>query len=329
MRNICFFIFVVAVLMYPVIVAGTGFDRFDIEASILDDSATQYRIEMKFDEPLIKLNHPFNFKLKNLTISNDFGDAKCNILLRGKVDDLSCEFSGMSADRRTLTLNFYTAGDTTPTDEKRRYSSNFFIRLPINKTSFLVRLPDRGALSEQPTNNSYYPQNGLVKTDGRYIMVYWQQEGIKSGDTLTYSVSYTVTGGEFSVFYNTIILLVIILAIVGGGIIWFIFKHRTLTKKSSEVLISVLDKDEKTVYDILIAHGGSIGQKVVVRESNFSKAKVSRVVRRLKSRNIVDIIPISGRENKIALKDQQKKTEEQKPQQNPETSEQNTNQPQV
>lgn len=303
MRRNFLIILIITLLLLPISVGAAGFERFDTEASITGDNIVNYKITMKFDEPLIRLNYPFNLKIKNLTISNNFGETNCKVVERGKFSDAECEFSGMTEAKKTVVLGFYTDSDVIPLEEKRRYGANYFAQLPINKTSFLLRLPDRGALSEQPTNTSYYPEDGSVRTDGRYILVYWEKENIKSGDTLTFSASYTITGGEFSIFYNTIALLIIILVIVIGGAGWLVFRHKGLTKKDAkELIVSVLDKDEKAVYDILVNHSGSVGQKVIVRESNFSKAKVSRVVKRLVKRNIVITEPISGRENRIILK---------------------------
>ncbi len=326
MKLFCLVILLALLILAPTAAQAASFEKFDIEAQILDDNIVKYRLEMKLDEPLIKLNYPFSFRIKNLTTVNDFGRADCNLIQRGRVSDVECEFSGMTKDRKTLIMEFYTEGDISVVEEKRRYFANYFVRLPINKTSVLVRLPDRGTLSEQPTNNSYYPGDGSVRTDGRYIMVFWEKNDISIGDTLTFSASYVITGGEFGIFYNTIALLAIIIVIILIGIFWLFLRHRTLTKKSAkEVLVSVLDKDEKIVYDILSNHSGSAGQKIIVRESNFSKAKVSRVVKRLKSRNIVDIEPISGRENKIILREGIKKPEQQKPTA-PNDQNQNTNQ---
>src|SRR3989338_7705146 len=294
---ICFLLVVLVAL--PTTVNATGLEKLDVEASIIGDYSVSYSLKMVFDEPLIKLNYPLSFRIKNLTSINNFGDASCRAITIGRVDSIDCDFVGMTQNKKSLTLEFTTSEEISLIEEKRKYSSTYFSRLPVNKTSFLVRLPERGTLSEQPTNNSYYPSDASVRTDGKYIMVYWEKENIKPGDTLTYSISCLMTGGEFSIFYNTFALLLIIVVIIIGFILLFFRRHTTT--KSKELLVSVLDKDEKTVYDILVVHQGAVSQKVIVRESNFSKAKVSRVLRRLKSRNIIGIEPISGRENKIIL----------------------------
>ncbi len=63
----------------------------------------------------------------------------------------------------------------------------------------------------------------------------------------------------------------------------------------------LLKGDEKVLVDILNKHNGSVNQRVIVRESDFSKAKVSRLVAGLKERGIVDV-EILGRTNKVTLK---------------------------
>jgi len=64
----------------------------------------------------------------------------------------------------------------------------------------------------------------------------------------------------------------------------------------------LLNKDEKRMVDIIARQGGDARQRVLVKESDFSKAKVSRLVKNLKERGVVDTEPISGRENKVILK---------------------------
>ncbi len=63
----------------------------------------------------------------------------------------------------------------------------------------------------------------------------------------------------------------------------------------------MLNADEKRVMSILAARGGKVLQKHVVRESGFSKAKVSRLLKAMGWRGIVKLEPVSGRENWVLL----------------------------
>ena len=47
-----------------------------------------------------------------------------------------------------------------------------------------------------------------------------------------------------------------------------------------------------------------------MRESGFSKAKVSRLVSNLRERGVVGVEPISGRENRVLLKTGKKEPDE-------------------
>ncbi len=63
----------------------------------------------------------------------------------------------------------------------------------------------------------------------------------------------------------------------------------------------MLNADERKVLSILAARGGKVLQKHVVRESGFSKAKVSRLLKAMGWRGLVKLEPVSGRENRVLL----------------------------
>jgi uncharacterized membrane protein len=91
--------------------------------------------------------------------------------------------------------------------------------------------------------------------------------------------------------------IVIVVVVVAA----FIYTRRASKVNKGRVIASVLNADEKRIVDIISASGTGALQKHVVKESGFSKAKVSRLVKSLGSRNIVKIEPVSGRENRILL----------------------------
>jgi uncharacterized membrane protein len=85
------------------------------------------------------------------------------------------------------------------------------------------------------------------------------------------------------------------------GIAFYMKRGRKVAKRE-EVIESVLNKNERVVISVLNSHGGNAVQKALVKETDFSKAKVSRLVKNLKDRGIVEIEPVSGRENRVLLK---------------------------
>jgi uncharacterized membrane protein len=61
-----------------------------------------------------------------------------------------------------------------------------------------------------------------------------------------------------------------------------------------------LKKDEKIIYDAIIKHGNGVNQKIIVKDSGYSKAKVSKVLNSLKERGLIRLERI-GRKNKVYI----------------------------
>jgi len=80
-----------------------------------------------------------------------------------------------------------------------------------------------------------------------------------------------------------------------------IYTRRASRFNKTKVIASVLNADEKRVVKILAASDGNALQKHVVKESGFSKAKVSRLLKSMGWRGIIKLEPVSGRENRVLL----------------------------
>ena len=224
-----------------------------------------------------------------------------------------CTLTGVTNTRNLLTLTLYTKEGITAFQGKYNFSTNYGISVPINEAFILIKIPRSSVLSEEPANQSYIPRDGKILSDGKNIMVYWQRENTTATDDMRFSVSYAIQamGASFSNLFVVSIAGIVIMSMIAVAI--YVRRGGGLGKTTAEVVTSVLNTDEKKVVDILARHGGKAGQKIIVRESDFSKAKVSRLVKNLRERGVVDIEPISGRENRIILKFEKKPESDQKP----------------
>jgi uncharacterized membrane protein len=126
-------------------------------------------------------------------------------------------------------------------------------------------------------------------------MVHWERLDLNSDDSLQFSVMYTMPTVLSSFL---IVILTVIVIIVMVSLVVYIKSGR----KPEEIVSSVLNKDEKILIDLLNKYGGNVVQKTLVRETDFSKAKVSRLVKGLRERGVIKIEPVSGRENRVILK---------------------------
>ena len=161
-----------------------------------------------------------------------------------------------------------------------------------------IYLPETGSLYNQVSNESVFPRYGNVISDGKHIIVYWERENIMEGDDLVFSVSYALPLGDGSFYDTAIVVIIAVVIIVSLGI--FYFKNTYKPVQTLQVVMPLLREDEKTIIDIMTKYGGETNQKVLVRETDFSKAKVSRILAGLKERGILEIEHI-GRTNKVRM----------------------------
>lgn len=287
---------------------AVSLEYYGIEDTINSDNSVVNSIVLQFKEPVGHLDYQLGFKITNLTTESNFPFAECSSTDTDKGSLISCDFIGMTKSRNKLVLDFQTNDIVDRVNDNFRFSVNYGVSIPIERAFTLIKLPENGILSESVANQSYFPSDGSVITDGRHIMIYWNKYNLTSGDDLQYAVLYNLPGSRDPIFNYLIVLLTVVIIVVMVGIVIFI--RRPKHARRSDVIESVLNKDENRVVSILKEHGGEAGQKVIVRETDFSKAKVSRLVSNLKGRGVVETEPISGRENKVRLKTEKKAVEE-------------------
>lgn len=79
--------------------------------------------------------------------------------------------------------------------------------------------------------------------------------------------------------------------IFGVGI-YLAFFYKQFSKEPKKELkdidLSKLDEDEKKVYEIIKAKNGSAYQSDLIKETNFSKVKMSRVLDRLEAKDVLE-----------------------------------------
>lgn len=274
-----------------------GLEYYGLENTINNDLSVSSTVTLKFSEPISHLEYGLAFRAENLSVESKF-TSDCELESDEKTSVIYCDFIGMSEEDNLLKLKFITNDAVRKINGNYQFNINYGISLPIERSFAIIELPENGVLTKQPANESYYPPTGKVITDGKHIMTYWQEENLTSGDSMQFSVLFSfpaffpTSGDSFLIAGLTILIIV---AMVGIAV----YMRRG---EKIETVTSVLNEDERAIVDILKRNGGKALQKVLVRESGFSKAKVSRLVKNLKERGVVDIEPVSGRENRILLK---------------------------
>lgn len=258
-------------------------------------------VTMILDGPVDHIDYNLDFSIMNLTATTSSGTSRCGFENLPSGSRISCDFYSLLDEEMTLKLEFWTKDGVKISGDGYEFRSSFPVTMPIKRVFSTVKLPPKGLLSADIANESYFPPTGKVLTDGKRIIVSWEKKDLKANDVLSFSVLFEVVGDGGVMWDLSVIAMISIVVIVMVGIA--VYMRRGAVKVEKEVrVLPLLNKDEKRIVDIVAKHGGDARQRDIVKESDFSKAKVSRLVKNLKERGVVDTEAISGRENKVILK---------------------------
>ncbi len=151
-----------------------------------------------------------------------------------------------------------------------------------------------------------FPKPSGIETDGRQIVILWNLSSVKAGSD--FPIFLTIHTPALS--SNTLIIILAILAIILTAsvayLIYYFYSRKPKVKIKKQRVKEDLDKylveSEKAVlHELKRADRGELWQKQLQIATNFSKAKLSRVIRNLEQRNLIEKISF-GNTNKIRLK---------------------------
>lgn len=106
------------------------------------------------------------------------------------------------------------------------------------------------------------------------------------------------------VSHNFILLFIALATIFVGCLFYYLFslkieRKERIISKNMEILNSILDRDEKNVFNLIIRNKGEIEQSLLSKK--YDKIKAHRILKKLKEKNIIDINK-EGKINKVVLK---------------------------
>lgn len=228
---------------------------------------------------------------------------------------ISCDISSMKGKNFNIVIKQDSAGYVSDVNGYLKFAGTY--EVPVSTKNFIVvlKLPEGTGLIKERNESSinekpFMPSNALVSSDGRRTILIWEKDDLPAGDSLDISVSFESfsTTVDYTKFINIQIIFIIVIILSLGAFYKFYWKKKTEVK----VVMPILRKDEKIIIEKLLEHKGIINQKVLVKESNYSKAKISKVLKNLQERGMIHLERI-GRTNKVHLKKEFKKEEPKKP----------------
>ena len=292
MKRLIFLSFIAFLLLIPSSLAQIQYYGAEIE---LEESG---RASVELTITFQKLEKSFSFnligKMEDLEAQSSAGPIDCD-LQTNAISSLKCFFN-LTPENRTIRIYFSTNDFVKRIGDRWFFSSDLTLHKNISSVHISVRLPEGMVLVGKNKTASMlsFPENAMIVSDGRRIIVIWQIASVTSNQPLLFQFLYEKVLSFAPLDARLVVGVVAIIVIVLS------FLYLRYWRKPEKLVLSVLDEYERKVMDAIISAGGSVEQRKVVKETNLSKAKVSRVVRNLEKRGLIEVERL-GRTNKLKL----------------------------
>lgn len=287
--------FLMAIVALALIAQPILATTINVETKILSDTSVRSAISFRLENPDFKeVVVPVFYNMEKVTTDANF-PAPCRTEKRSYGSDVICDISALGRGSGSFKIEYESRDLIQRTGDSRLFKQQVVVPVDASKVQLRVLLPEgTGLVGER----AYLPEGGFNATDGRKIYVAWAYGGAKKGDILSAQVSYQYFFPDMGLM-GIALPAVAILAIIA----YMVTKRQPAPAEKVEpikYILPILKEDEKLVMEKILAAGSPVHQKHVVRESGFSKAKVSKVLTSLEERGIVRLERI-GRSNKIHL----------------------------
>ncbi|WEL19263.1 helix-turn-helix transcriptional regulator [Candidatus Nanohalococcus occultus] len=283
----------VAVVLTLLVSSATA-TTIGTEAVSVDLESSEVNIELHVEELTSSRLTYFTYKeIEDLSVTVDGKELDCQVYSSESNNQISCE---------TSAKNNFTAHISYSSPDLVRYNGNTrefsleenFIR-PTRNYTLTVLLPRGDILAPSDGNASVQPSNAEISTDGQRISVKWS-ENPELGTSSDHKITYQGTQGGNRILELLGALVVISLILLAGY-----FGIRKLREEDLDSVYEKLEDDEREVIELLRDNEGSMLQKDLVSQMDYSKAKISGTVSSLVEKEVVRKEK-EGRSNRVSIR---------------------------
>lgn len=249
-------------------------------------SASQYNIEISQVDNKLLVKHSILLDKNeeiSIIIPSDASAISSNIAY--SVNDNKLIFEG-----RNIELSYITHLALEKSERGYYFIDNIIFPSEFNNVNVKLILKEGYFLD----NDKIFPEHSIIETDGRQITIVWDYNNVIKNSDMPIFVSIEHSSNNISFWLIVSIILI--------GLIIYLYKNYfPHNRKSKEIDSHLIDSEKIILRIIKESDRGEIWQKQLQLKTNFSKAKLSRMIRNLESRNLIEKIPF-GNTNKIRLK---------------------------
>ena len=194
-----------------------------------------------------------------------------------------------------VVISFYSDELVKIRNNIHSFGMNIPINDVVNNVHSKIELPSGFVIVDkkklEPMNlKPYYPDDGNIGSTGRTIYVEWNMSRVELGSTLRFSVFYEPASQNSILIWAAVFLISIAMITL---LLFF------LKSKQTKTVLATMLPDERKVIEIILQKK-NLYQKDIVKETNFSKAKVSRILKNFEERGLIKRERI-GRRSKIKI----------------------------
>ncbi len=214
--------------------------------------------------------YSFLYPLENLQVYDNYGNIPHEI----KNDLLLCYLDISGLQPYTFTIEFDTSGYISPVKEgKWVFSPIFQFSVPVQNFSIEIVIP-----SEMAVVSPIYPVPTSFYSYRETLVVKWKKDVLEEGEEFLVLLGYKPVSSPSD--QHAVMYYAAAAAFLAFGAGLYLGRRK---KPPSEYVVA----DEKVVLNVIQEAGGKIIQSDLVKSTDFSKAKVSKILSELEERKII------------------------------------------
>lgn len=297
------FIFILFVLLLPVNAHAISYKfsnysmNLEISQTSMINETVSFTMKNIGESPIALVEYFIASKPLSLGIYDSKGPLNYTIE-NGNTVVISLREPLKNGTSDSIKINFELFGFVADFKEDKILSFSYIPEANITAFSLIVKLPPRSTLASEieksgESLSAVYPSPTKIYTNGKRIILEWQRDELKIGESFRVFVMYSNLNKR-----NYSPLWVLFGLLIGTALTYFVIKGKN---KNKNIARMVLSGDEEKIYELILASDGEILQEEIVKTTGFSKAKVSKLIRNLEIKKIIKKEPYR-KTNRLMLK---------------------------
>lgn len=221
--------------------------------------------------------------IENLKVALNDEAIVCSTKAEVGLTKISCDFGKQMVGKYFLSLEFDSAYPIIKLDNRLMFKTSYRPPFETKKFILILKLPVGYGISDPTLYVT--PSADRIYSDGQRHILLWQRADLKEVFDTSVIAEPVIKPADYTMLI--FIVIVISIAIV---YLW----HRQRKKVFHKLVYPHLIESEKAVVDALEANLGVLKQKEIQKITSFSKAKLSRVLKNLEQRGIIEKKPLGN-----------------------------------